>query len=487
MDRLGSSSSLPPQVILPRYQPENHGVGIVHFGLGAFHRGHMAVYTDDVMAAHGGDWRIVGISLRSPAVRDRLAPQNCRYTLVERGQAGEKLRIVGSVKEVLVAPEDPESVLRRLTDPGVKIVSFTITEKGYLCDPASGELQADHPDIQHDLNNPNVPCTMHGFITESLARRRHAGLPPLTLLCCDNLPANGQALRQAVCGFARLREPALADWIEANISFPCTMVDRIVPATTREDVEQTASTLGCRDEAPVICEPFCQWVIENAFSSPRPAWHEFGATMVEDVAPYEEMKLRLLNSTHSAMAYLGYLGGIATIDQVITTPEYATFVERLMAEVVPTLHMPADVDLSQYCRVLIDRFRNPSLRHHTWQIAMDGSQKIPRRLLSSIRLLIAADKPYPHLAMSVAGWLRYIYGIDEQGQPFEVNDPYAGRLRAVAEKNAGDISGYVQEILRVQEIFGDDLATNSSFRQTIENALTAICNLGARGAIKRVS
>lgn len=484
MDRLSSTSPLPSQVSQPRYQPGKHGVGIVHFGLGAFHRGHMAVYTDDVLAAQGGDWRIIGVSLRSPGMRDRLAPQDCRYTLVERGEAGEKLRVIGSIKEVLVAPENPEAVLNRLAHPNVTIISFTITEKGYLRDPATGELLTDHPDIRHDLTNPDIPRTMHGFITEALARRRAAGLPPVTLLCCDNLPANGQSLRQAVCGFARRRDPVLADWIETNIGFPCTMVDRIVPATVTQDIEQTAAALGVRDEAPVICEPFSQWVIEDNFSSPRPAWEKFGATMVKDVVPYEEMKLRLLNCAHSAMAYLGYLGGIETIDQVITTEEYAAFVRGLMTEVVPTLQMPAGVDLTAYCQALTKRFRNPSLKHRTWQIAMDGSQKIPQRMLSSVRALSAVDKPYPFLAMSIAGWLRYVTGIDEQNAPIEVSDPLAAQLRAIAVKNSGRISSYVSEIVGIQEIFGSDLATDSTFHAVIENSLITIYRLGARGAVK---
>jgi len=483
LNRLSGHTDLAKEVEVPGYIPEEHGAGIVHIGLGAFHRGHMAVYTDDVLGRFGGNWRIIGVSLRSPGVRDLLAPQNCYYSLVERGADAEKLRIIGSISEVLVAPEDPEAVLQRLSHPDIHIVSFTITEKGYLRDPATGDLLADHPDIKHDLENPQNPRTMHGFVVEALARRKAAGLPPVTLLCCDNLPSNGKSLKIAILAFARLRDADLADWIESNIAFPCTMVDRIVPATTKEDVESTTKKLGLIDESPVICEPFRQWVIEDNFSSPRPAWEEFGATVVADVEPYEEMKLRLLNGSHSSMAYLGYLAGIETIDQVIAHPAFLAFVRRLMAEVMTTLHMPEGVDLEGYCDALIERFRNPSLKHRTWQIAMDGSQKLPQRLLNSIRSRMAAGKPYPHLAMGVAGWLRYVMAVDEQGQAIDVSDPLAGQLKAIADAHKDDTRGYVQEVVQIREVFGKDLAADETFQATVLECLNLLYAKGASEAI----
>ena len=484
MNRLTNYTGLAPEVDVPGYMPSEHGMGIVHIGLGAFHRAHMAVYTDEVLAGMGGGWAIAGVSLRSPGVRDRLAPQNCYYTLVERGEHAEKLRIIGSIRKVLVAPEDPEAVLRQLCDPGVHIVSFTITEKGYLRDPATGDLLAGHPDIGHDLEHPQNPRTMHGFVVEALARRKAAGLPPVTLLCCDNLPANGKSLKTAICAFARLRDPELADWIETNIGFPCTMVDRIVPATTREDVENTAKALGMLDESPIVCEPFRQWVIEDNFTSPRPAWEAFGATMVADVEPYEEMKLRLLNGSHSSIAYLGYLGGLETIDQVIIQPEYLTFVRKLMAEVMPTLNMPENVDLNAYCDALIERFRNPSLKHRTWQIAMDGSQKLPQRLLNTIRSRTAAGKPYPHLAMGVAGWLRYVTAVDEQGEAIDVSDPLANKLKAIADAHKNDPEGYVREAIQIKEVFGEDLGADEKFQTAVLEALKTLYEKGAREAVR---
>lgn len=483
MEPLTAHSALPANVHQSAYQPAQHGVGIVHFGPGAFHRAHMAVYTDDVLSQEGGDWRITGVSLRSRAVRDRLAPQHYRYTLVERGESAEKLRVIDCIKDILVASENPQAVLQRLVDPGVQIVSMTITEKGYLCDPATGRLMNRHADILHDLENPQAPRTIYGFLTEALARRRHLNRPLLTLLCCDNLPENGRVLKRALCDFAGQRDAALAAWIRAEIACPCTMVDRIVPATTEADIEATAATLGYYDAAPVVSEPFCQWVIEDRFSSSRPAWEKFGVTYVEDVAPYEEMKLRLLNGAHSAMAYLGYLGGIETIDRVIAEPAYLDFVKRMMQEAQATLKMPEDVDVASYAAALLRRFRNPALKHRTWQIAMDGSLKIPQRLLNSIRAHIFAGTAYPCLAIALAGWLRYVTGIDEQGDAIAVSDPYAEKLAGIAARRQGDATGYVREILQIEEIFGTDLAADEEFYLTIVAMLEKLFRHGARTAI----
>lgn len=486
MEALNAQSQLPRHVQSPGYQPQEHKVGIIHFGLGAFHRAHMAVYTDSLLAAAGGDWRITGISLRSSAVRDRLAPQDFRYTLVERSDRQERLRVIGCLQDVLVAPENPGLILQRLQDPHVRILSFTITEKGYHCDPVSAALLCEHPDIVHDLENPRQPKTIYGFITEALARRRAAGHPAVTLLCCDNLPENGRLLKRLLVEFALRRDADLAAWIEARISCPCTMVDRIVPATTDDDIERTAAALGYRDAAPVICEPFSQWVIEDDFSSPRPSWENVGVSFVGDVAPYEEMKLRLLNGSHSAMAYLGYLGGIETIDQVIRTPAYLTYIRGLMKESLSTLSMPESTDLEVYCEELIRRFRNPALKHRTWQIAMDGSQKLPQRLLNSIRFHLEADTPYAHLAMAVAGWMRYVTGIDEQGKAIEVSDPLANRLRGIAEQTQGDAERYVNRIIAIEEIFGRDLAAHEPFRRNILKAFELLEREGSRTAVTHI-
>ena len=487
MNRLNDTSTLPPQVQIPGYQPADHEVGIIHIGIGAFHRGHMAVYTDDVMAQDGGDWRITGVSLRSPGVRDRLNPQNGFYTLVERSGDGEKLRVIGSVKNVLVAPEDPEAVIACLTKPETRIVSTTITEKGYLRDPSSGALLTDHPDIVHDLQNPNSPKTIHGFLVAALARIKEAGTTPFTPLCCDNLAANGASLQRVIIEFANLRDKNLGQWIADNVAFPDTMVDRIVPATTQTDIDAVAEKLGYLDEAPVLCEPFSQWVIADSLPQPRPAWEKFGVTFVKDVAPFEEMKLRLLNASHSAMAYLGYLGGHEYIHQVVGDPVYLKYIRTMMSEeMIPTLHMPEDVDLEAYCDSLIERFSNPTLWHKTSQIAMDGSLKIPLRLLNTVRDRIANDKPYTRVAVAIAGWLRYVTGIDETGKAIEVSDPFSERLKFIADQYSTDIQGYVSAMVALEDIFGTDLPHNESFKQVITDALQNLYAAGTKETIDKL-
>lgn len=482
--RLTHCTGLPANISIPEYKPEAHHVGIVHFGIGAFHRGHMAVYTDDVMAADGGDWRITGISLRSPGVRDRLAPQNGLFTLVERSEKGESFRIIGSIKEILVAPEDPAEVFQRLLAPTTRIVSMTITEKGYLRDPASGALMHAHPDIQHDLAHPEQPRTMHGFVTAALDQIRKSGAMPFALLSCDNLPANGSSLQRVILEFAQQRSRSLRDWINSEVSFPNTMVDRIVPAITPQGITAVSEALGRIDEAPVICEPFTQWVIEDCLPEPRPAWEKFGARFAADVAPYEEMKLRLLNGSHSALAYLGYLGGFEYMHQVIADPDYLAFIKTMMREeVVPTLNMPSDIDLNAYCEILVERFSNPTLCHRTGQIAMDGSLKIPQRLLDPVRDRIAAAQPYAHLALAIAAWLRYITGLDEKGNAIDVSDPFAKTLRAIADQHADDIAQYVRAILQVREIFGSDLPADENFRSEITLALENLYRKGAKEAL----
>ncbi|TIS60839.1 MAG: mannitol dehydrogenase family protein, partial [Mesorhizobium sp.] len=312
-------AKLPGAIAIPRYDRGAVTPGIVHLGVGAFHRAHQAAYVDACLADGQPDWGIVGVSLRSPDTRDALAPQDGLYTLAVRDSAGEQLEVVGSILSLLVAPEDPGAVLAALTDPRIRIVTLTITEKAYLR-AADGTLDDAHPDIVHDLANPGSPRTAHGFLTEALARRRAAGIPPFTVLCCDNLPANGATLHRLLIEFAELRDAhggtgdrPLAGYVADDVAFPSSMVDRIVPATTDADRARIGGELGFEDAWPVMTEPFRQWVIEDRFPAGRPAWEKFGVTMVEDVGPFEDMKLRLLNGAHSGIAYLGLLSGHATV------------------------------------------------------------------------------------------------------------------------------------------------------------------------------
>ena len=477
-------AALPSSVGIPRYDRSAVHVGIVHLGIGAFHRAHQAVYTDDVLAAGHVGWGICGVSLRSPATREALNPQSDLYTVVDRDADGDRLRIIGAIREIMVGPEDPRMVAARMAAPSVRIVSLTVTEKGYCHDPATGCLNEDDPGIVEDLTHPDRPMTAIGLICAALDRRRHQGLPAFTVLSCDNLPANGDTVAGLVHRFAELRDPALARWIADHVTFPDTMVDRIVPATTDGDRAAVADQLGVVAAWPVVAEPFSQWVIEDRFVDGRPAWETAGAELVADVTPYETMKLRLLNGSHSALAYLGYLAGYEAIADTMADPAFASLARRLMDdEVTPTLDVPQNVDLKAYKAALIDRFSNPALQHRTWQIAMDGSQKLPQRLLNTVRDLHQSDASFGVLALAVAAWMAYVTGIDERGRPIDVRDPLATKLRQLADAAGRDPVQLSAALLSVGEVFGDDLPAVPAFRSAVSERLAALLRDGARTTV----
>lgn len=460
-----------------RRDPPATPAGIVHLGLGAFFRAHGAIYVAEAMAASGGDWAITGVSLQSPGTRDRLRPQGFAYTAVELGPEGETPRVVGVLRDVLVAPEDPRAVLDAMAAETTHVVTLTVTEKGYCHRPSTGRLNRDHPEIRHDLANP-LPKTAPGFLVRALQARKAAGLPPFTVLCCDNLPGNGRVVRAVVLELAALIDPALAGWIEAEGAFPATMVDRIVPATTPADIERLEALTGVRDEAPVMHEPFRQWVIEDHFAGPHPDFAAAGARMVADVTPYEHMKLRMLNGTHSALAYLGYLAGHETIAETVADPVFARFVKRLWRdEIIPALTPPPGEDLGAYADALLARYANPGIRHRTWQIAMDGSQKLPQRILGTIAESRAAGRPVPGLTLAVAAWIRYASGRDERGRPIEVKDPLAAALAALWRD---DPAATVANCLAVAEVFPPALAGDAGFAADLAAALAGLLAKGAR-------
>ncbi|PTX57382.1 fructuronate reductase [Litoreibacter ponti] len=422
---------------------------IVHLGLGAFFRAHGAIYVADAP----GDWRIIGVSLRSPSVRDALVPQGCAYTSVTLAPDGLQTRRIEVLEDVLVAPEEPRAVLDAMAAPDTHIVSLTVTEKGYCHAPATGALNPDHPDIVHDLANP-LPKSAPGFLLRALRMRHDAGLAPFTTLSCDNLPDNGPLVRGVVLDLARLMDPDLVPWIEAHARFPATMVDRITPATTSDDIAHVTELTGWADAAPVMHEPFKQWVIEDDFAGPRPDFAAAGAEVVRDVAPYEHMKLRMLNGTHSALAYLGYLAGHQTIAETMQDAALARFVARMWSdEITPTITAPPGVSLDDYAHALAQRYANPAIQHRTWQIAMDGSQKLPQRILGSLTENLAAGRTAPRQCLAVAAWMRYVSGTDLQGQPIDVRDPLAEPLRdrATSEDPVG-------ALLAMREVFPDDTA-----------------------------
>lgn len=462
---------------LARSHASRPATGIVHLGLGAFFRAFGCVYIADAMRASGGDWGIVGVSLRSPQTRDALRDQDWAYTSVSLGADGAVPRVIEVLNDVLVAPEDPQQVLDAMCTASVKIVSLTVTEKGYCHNPATGGLNLDHPDIQHDLSH-DLPVSALGYIVRALQMRRGAGLAPFTVLSCDNLPENGHLLQGLVQAFARQIDPDLADWIKSEARFPCTMVDRITPATTQADTEILTLTTGYTDAAPVMHEPFAQWAVEDSFvAGQRPDLAAAGVELVRDVRAHEHMKLRMLNGTHSALAYTGYLAGHETIADTIADPVFAAYARALWAEIMPSVTPPPRVSLPDYATALFDRYANPNIRHRTWQIAMDGSQKLPQRLLGTLEDSLAAGRAAPMLCLAVAAWMRYVGGTDEKGAPIDVKDPLAARLRHLSDA-AQTPEDLVASLLSVREVFSAALA--DKLRGPVTEAAKKIWGAGVR-------
>ena len=479
---LTSLAHLPASVQRPAYDPGAVQLGIVHLGVGAFHRAQEAVFTDGVL---GNDlrWGIIGVSLRSPDTRDALQPQNFLYSVAARDAAGERLRVIASLRDILVAPENPAAVIEAMCRDSVKIVSLTVTEKGYCHDPATGELNETHADVRHDLAHPESPRSAPGFLALALLQRRRRGLPPFTILSCDNLPSNGATVRKVVARFAGLIDADFGRFVTDHVAFPCTMLDRIVPATTDADRARVAASLGVTDAWPVIAEVFNSWVVEDHFPQGRPAW---AATFVADVAPFEHMKLRLLNGAHSTLAYLGYLAGYETVADAMADPNLAAIVKRLMhQEAAPTLKVPPGTDVEAYMSALLQRFRNPALRHRTWQIAMDGSQKLPQRLLGTARDLMAMGKPIDCVALGVAAWMRYVTGLDEMGAAIDVRDPLRDELCRRADAAGLDAAKLAPALLGIEQIFGRDLPRHPQFTDAVTVALNSLIRHGSHVTLKR--
>jgi len=489
MRRLGFStlSELPAAVARPSYEPRTIGIGIVHLGIGAFHRAQTAVYSDDALALEPGDWGVCGVSLRSAGVRDCLAPQDGLYTSVERSPSKVRRRVIGSVREVLFLDDQRHEVHSRLVAPSTRIVTLTITEKGYCHDPATGRLNFAHPDIAHDLADAGHPVSAVGILAAALDARRGSHGQPFTVLCCDNLPHNGALVGGLVLSYAERRDATLAHWIRDHVTFPSTMVDRIVPATTPGDIADNDAALGMHDAAPVVHEPFKQWAIEDNFAAGRPAWERAGAQLVDDVAPFEAMKLRLLNASHSAFAYLGYLTGYEFIYQVAAQRDFITYMRGLMHEVVPTLAVPTGVDVSAYQEALVERFRNPALPHRTQQIAMDGSQKLPQRLLGTVRDNLVTGHGIDRLTLAVAGWMRYVAGVDEAGREIKVSDPLASEFARIAASHRGDPGGLARGLLGLRAVFGEDLPADPRFAGKVVAWLTGLYADGAARTVARAA
>ena len=453
-------------VRIPAYDRDRVAVGTVHFGPGAFHRVHQACYLDDALA-QDPRWGIAAVSLHSAGVRDALAPQDGLYTLAVLDEQPQT-RIIGALKDMLVAPESPAAVSERLADPAVALITATVTEKGY-CLASSGGLDFANTEIVHDLAQPTAPRGFIGHLYAGLARRRALGGAPPNVVSCDNLTDNGPRLRRALVEFARKQDLDVARWIEDEVPFPRTMVDSITPATDATLRDQVAARLGTVDRWPVQREAFTQWVIEDCMRGPQPDWAAIGVTITSDVAGFERAKLRLLNGAHSSLAYLGSLAGHETVAQAMRDPTLASFVRSLMIEdIAPSIVAPRGLNVAGYIESVLRRFRNPALRHLLSQIAWDGSQKLPFRIFGTVQDAIAARRPLVRLCMPIAAWFHFVRRKAQHGE--RVTDPLAQRLFEIGAACTGEPAHDVRAFLALERVFPAALATHAEFVTTLTGA-----------------
>ena len=463
---------------VPTYDRSALTPAVVHFSVGGFHRAHQLVYLDDLAERGHTGWGVIGVGLHSPAMRDALRPQDHLYTVVERNAAGEQARVIGSMVDYLFAPDSPAAVLAALTDERTRLVTMTVTGNAYAIDAGSGRFVPDDA-VLADLADPHAPRTLFGYIVEALDVRRRAGLPPFTVLSCDNMQQNGEAARAAVVGFARLRDRSLARWIDEHVAFPGSMVDRITPSTSLQDRDDVTARFGVADRWPVITEPFSQWVMEDAFCNGRPPLEEVGVQFVPDVGDHELMKTRLLNASHSALGHLGSLAGLARVPDVLADPVLGRYVARLMAEeIAPLLPTPAGVDLGEYQQSLLRRFADPVLGDRLERLCRRGSSKVPLYLLPSLRTALDRGRPAELLTLAVAGWCRYLQGVDEQGVALPVQDDRAEELRVLAVAGGTD----PRPLLTVRSVFGD-LGDDPAFVAAVTGVLEQFAAQGVRATV----
>lgn len=485
-----SNANLPHlagRVAVPTYDRSRLNVGIVHFGVGAFHRAHQAMYLDTLMnQGKAFDWAICGVGLLPGdlSMRDALVPQDGLYTLLARSSADEaQARVIGSIARYLYGPDDPEAVLEVMSNPMTRVVSLTVTEGGYNIDAVTGEFDADNPAIRADLEPGAPPATVFGYLAEALCRRRERGAVPFSVMSCDNLSGNGVVTRSSLLAFARLRDPELARWIGAEVAFPNSMVDRITPVTTPADVKEVGDLLGMEDAWPVTCEGFTQWVLEDRFAAGRPPLEEAGAQVTDDVEPYERMKLRLLNASHQAIAYNGHLSGYVYAHEAAADPVFVEFLLGYMqSEARPTLGALEGVDLDSYIGTLVTRFANPAIRDTIARLCASSSDRIPKWVLPVVRANLASGGPITRSVAIVASWARYAEGVDEKGAPIDVQDALRDDLMARARRQGQDALAFV----RNERLFGD-LAEDPRFAAEYERCLRSFHTVGARQTLADIN
>jgi fructuronate reductase/mannitol 2-dehydrogenase len=468
------------RVEVPTYERATLTPGVVHISVGSFHRSHQAMYFDELARRGGGDgWALVGVGLHRREMQEALTAQDGLYTVVPRGPGAGRARVVGIITRYLFAPDEAGAVVDALTDERTRLATLTITADGYKVDAGTGGFAADDPAVQADLADPSRPGSALGYLVEALDRRRKAGHPPFTVLSCDNLPANGMVARTAVVSFARLRDEGLARWIDAHVAFPSCMVDRITPTTTQADREMVERDFGVRDRWPVMTEPFSQWIVEDSFSHGRPPLDEVGVRFVPDVRPYALMKTRLLNASHSALGYLGSLAGHRRTDEAMDDPVFAGYLERMMAdEITPLLPPVAGIDLPAYRADLLERLRNPAIGDRLSRLCRNGSAKVPRHLLTSLREARSTDRSHALLTLAVAGWMRHLSGVDDDGRPLTIDDPLGERLQALALEGGTD----PRPLLAERATFGS-LGADPDFADALQQDLVELEAGGARALV----
>lgn len=470
-------------VTIPKYNRDDVSVGIVHFGVGAFHRVHQALYLDDLMnQGEALNYGICGVGVMPNDIkmRDALLEQDCLYTMVIKNPDGQyDARVIGSIVDYLFAPDDPSKVIETMASEKTKIVSLTITEGGYNFDHVTGEFNLSNPDIVHDLESAS-PKTAFGLITMALMLRKERGLAPFTIQSCDNIQGNGDVAKKMFTAFAKAKDFTLGQWVEEKVAFPNSMVDRIAPVTTHDDIEMIKERFSIEDKFPSVCEPFYQWVIEDHFTLGRPSYEKVGAQLVKDVEPYELMKLRLLNASHQALTYFGYLAGYRYAHEVCTDEDFVEFLLNYMDfEGTPTLHPVEGIDLYQYKRTLIERFANPEVRDTLARLCAESSDRIPKWLLPVIQEQLAMKSPQiRRSAAVVASWARYAEGVDEQGDAIDVVDRLKGELMSIAKNNNNDVLAFI----RNRSVFGD-LVDNSIFVEVYTEAMLSLKKNGAKATV----
>ncbi|TWC23013.1 MULTISPECIES: mannitol dehydrogenase family protein [unclassified Pseudomonas] len=479
--------NLKPEVALPAYPLGDLRQGIAHIGVGGFHRAHQAYYTDALMNT-GADleWAICGVGLRAEdrRARDDLASQDYLFTLYELGDTDDtEVRVIGAINDMLLAEDGAQVLIDKLADPQIRIVSLTITEGGYCIDDSNGEFMAHLPQIQHDLAHPAAPTTVFGFLCAALAKRRAAGTPAFTLMSCDNLPHNGAVTRKALLAFATLHDAGLAQWIDHNVSFPNAMVDRITPMTSVAHRLQLHDEHGIDDAWPVVCEPFVQWVLEDKFVNGRPAWEKVGVQFTDDVSPYEEMKIKLLNGSHLALTYLGFLKGYRFVHETMNDPLFVRYIRAYMdLDVTPQLAPVPGIDLDDYKDTLVERFSNQAIADQLERVCSDGSSKFPKFTVPTINRLIADGGETRRAALVVAAWAVYLKGVDENGVSYKIPDPRAGFCQALV----ADDALVTQRMLEVEEIFGTAIPRSAEFVAAFEWCCNSLREHGVTRTLERV-